>query len=61
MKSVPCFEDFFDKSFADFLFSIRSCYYHNREKFKQKATRYRVFLQRKYLDSIRELTELFSR
>jgi hypothetical protein len=60
MKSVQCFADFFYESrWRIFLFSIESSYYRYREKSRQRPTRYRVFLQRKYLDSIREHTDLF--
>jgi hypothetical protein len=43
------------------LSSIGRGYYRYREKSRQGPTRYRVFLQRKYLDSIREHSELLSR
>ncbi len=43
------------------LSSIRRRYYRYREKSRQGPTRYRVFLQRKYLDSIWEHSELLSR
>jgi hypothetical protein len=65
MKSVQCFEDYFDKSHLRiYLFPIGKRLLPVLRKPRQKATRYCAFLQRKYLhylDSIRQHTELFSR
>ncbi len=43
------------------LSSIGRRYYRYREDSREGPTRYRVFLQRKYLDSIWEHSELLSR
>jgi hypothetical protein len=62
MKSEQCFADFFEKNrWRIFLFSIGSGYYRYQEKSRKRCTRYRAFLQRKFHDSIRKHTELFSR
>jgi hypothetical protein len=57
MKSVQCFADFFDKSrWRIFLNSrLEKGYYGYGEKSRPRTTRYRVFLQRKYLDSVRSI------
>ncbi len=63
MKSVQCFADFFDKShWRIFLYSPSEAVTNAMEKNMGKDPPVIVFLlQRKYLNSIREYTELFSR
>ncbi len=62
MKSVQCFENILIKVVCGFIYArLEKGYYRYWENPGKKPPAIVFFLQRKYLDSIRQHTELFSR